>query len=143
MGGVGSIHGHDRRPSGAQSIVATGAAATFWVAGLSSGSLHFGFESAGWGWIAALALASTVLPVSAFLAGLSKVGPATASIVSTVEPMVSVGMAMLWFGERLGVVQFVGGALVLAAVVLLAVKVSGRVPAAEAAAPSPARAIAG
>ncbi len=124
-------------------LVATGAAATFWVAGLSSGSLHFGFESAGWGWIAALALASTVLPVSAFLAGLSKVGPATASIVSTVEPMVSVGMAMLWFGERLGVVQFVGGALVLAAVVLLAVKVSGRVPAAEAAAPSPARAIAG
>jgi drug/metabolite transporter (DMT)-like permease len=60
------------------------------------------------------------------------VGPSTAAIVSTVEPLVSVAMAMLWFGERLGVVQILGGALVLAAVVLLAVKVRDRVPAAEA-----------
>ena len=66
-------------------------------------------------------------------AGLPKVGPSTAAIISTVEPLVSVAMAMLWFGERLGVVQILGGALVLAAVVLLAVKVRGRVPAAESA----------
>jgi drug/metabolite transporter (DMT)-like permease len=124
-------------------LIATGAAATLWTAGLVSGSLDFGFEAGGWGWIAGLALFSTVLPISAFLAGLPKVGPATASIVSTVEPMVSVGMAMVWFGERLGVVQIAGGALVLAAVVLLAVNVRGRVPAADAASPSPARALAG
>jgi drug/metabolite transporter (DMT)-like permease len=124
-------------------LIATGAAATLWTAGLVSGSLDLGFHAAGWGWIAGLAFASTVLPISAFLAGLPKVGPATASIVSTVEPMVSVGMAMLWFGERLGVVQVAGGALVLAAVVLLAVKVRGRVPAAEPATPAPARALAG
>ncbi|MEN3285632.1 MAG: hypothetical protein V7607_6772, partial [Solirubrobacteraceae bacterium] len=107
-------------------LIATGAAATLWTAGLVSGSLDLGFEAGGWGWIAGLALFSTVLPISAFLAGLPKVGPATASIVSTVEPMVSVGMAMVWFGERLGVVQIAGGALVLAAVVLLAVNVRGR-----------------
>jgi drug/metabolite transporter (DMT)-like permease len=124
-------------------LIATGAAATLWTAGLVSGSLGLGFEAGGWGWIAGLALFSTVLPISAFLAGLPKVGPATASIVSTVEPMVSVGMAMVWFGERLGVVQIAGGALVLAAVVLLAVNVRGRVPAAEPAGPSPARALAG
>jgi drug/metabolite transporter (DMT)-like permease len=124
-------------------LIATGAAATLWTAGLVSGSLDLGFGAGGWGWIAGLALFSTVLPISAFLAGLPMVGPATASIVSTVEPMVSVGMAMVWFGERLGVVQIVGGALVLAAVVLLAVNVRGRVPAAEPAGPSPARALAG
>jgi drug/metabolite transporter (DMT)-like permease len=124
-------------------LIATGAAATLWTAGLVSGSLDLGFKAGGWGWIAGLALFSTVLPISAFLAGLPKIGPATASIVSTVEPMVSVGMAMVWFGERLGVVQIAGGALVLAAVVLLAVNVRGRVPAAEPAGPSPARALAG
>jgi drug/metabolite transporter (DMT)-like permease len=124
-------------------LIATGAAATLWTAGLVSGSLDLGFEAGGWGWIAGLALFSTVLPISAFLAGLPKVGPATASIVSTVEPMVSVGMAMVWFGERLGVIQIAGGALVLAAVVLLAVNVRGRVPAAEPAGPAPARALAG
>jgi len=123
-------------------LIATGAACTLWAAGLVSGSLDLGFDAGGWGWIAGLALFSTVLPISAFLAGLPKVGPATGSIVSTVEPMVSVGMAMVWFGERLGVVQIAGGALVLAAVVLLAVKVRGRVPAADAAGPAPARALA-
>jgi drug/metabolite transporter (DMT)-like permease len=123
-------------------LIATGAATTLWLAGLVSGTLDLGFDLAGWGWIVCLALASTVLPISAFLAGLPKVGPATASIVSTVEPMVSVGLAMLVFGERLAAVQVAGGALVLAAVVLLAVKVRGRAPAADPAAPAPARALA-
>jgi drug/metabolite transporter (DMT)-like permease len=124
-------------------LIATGAATTLWAAGLVSGSLHLGFQAGGWGWILGLALVSTVLAISAFLAGLPKIGPATASIVSTVEPIVSVGMAMLWFGERLGVVQIAGGALVLAAVVLLAVKVRSRVPPADAPAPPPARALTG
>jgi drug/metabolite transporter (DMT)-like permease len=123
-------------------LIATGAAVTLWTAGLVSGSLDLGFDPAGWGWILGLALACTVLPISAFLAGLPKVGPATASIVSTVEPMVAVAMAMLWFDERLGVLQVVGGILVLAAVVLLAVKVRSRVPAIDPAAPAAARALA-
>jgi drug/metabolite transporter (DMT)-like permease len=123
-------------------LIATGAAATLWTAGLVSGTIDLGFEPAGWGWIVGLALASTVLPIVAFLAGLPKVGPATASIVSTVEPMVSVAMAMLWFGERLGAVQVVGGALVIIAVVLLAVKVRDRVPALDPAAAAPARTLA-
>jgi drug/metabolite transporter (DMT)-like permease len=130
-------------PFAISALIATGAAATLWLAGLVSGSLDFGFEPAGWGWIAGLALACTVLPISAFLAGLPKVGPAIASIVSTVEPMVSVALAMVWFGERLGAIQVAGGALVLSAVVLLAVKVRTRVPAADAAAAAPARPLAG
>jgi drug/metabolite transporter (DMT)-like permease len=123
-------------------LIATGAAVTLSAAGLVSGTLDLGFETGGWAWIVGLALASTVLPISAFLASLPKVGPSTAAIVSTVEPMVSVAMAMLWFGERLGLIQIVGGALVLAAVVLLAVKVKGRVPAAESTAAATARALA-
>jgi drug/metabolite transporter (DMT)-like permease len=123
-------------------LIATGAAATLWTAGLVSGSLRLDFETAGWGWIAALALGSTVLSISAFLAGLPKIGPSSASIVSTVEPIVSVAMAMLWFDERLDAVQFAGGALVIAAVVLLAAKVRTRATAADAARPSAARAFA-
>jgi drug/metabolite transporter (DMT)-like permease len=123
-------------------LIATGAAVTLSAAGLVSGTLDLGFETGGWAWIVGLALASTVLPISAFLASLPKVGPSTAAIVSTVEPMVSVAMAMLWFGERLGLIQIVGGALVLAAVVLLAVKVKGRVPAPESTAAATARALA-
>lgn len=106
-------------------LIATGAATTLTLAGIVTGSLHLRFEAAGWAWIAALALVSTVVAVSAFLAGLPKVGPATAAITSTIEPVVTVSMAMLLFDERLGAVQIAGGALVLAAVVLLAAKVRG------------------
>jgi drug/metabolite transporter (DMT)-like permease len=138
-------HGVTQRsdPFHLSAIIATGAAATFWTVGLASGSLDLGFDRAGWGWIVSLALISTVIPISAFLSGLPKVGPSTAAIVSTVEPIVSVAMAMLWFGERLGAIQIAGGALVLAAVVLLAVKVRDRVPAAEATGPAATRALAG
>jgi drug/metabolite transporter (DMT)-like permease len=124
-------------------LIATGAAVTLTAAGLVSGSLDLGFDAAGWGWIVTLALPSTVVPIVAFLAGLPKIGPATTSIVSTVEPMVSVAVAMLWFGEHLGAVQVAGGALVLTAVVLLAVKVRAHDVAAVPAPPAPARPFAG
>jgi drug/metabolite transporter (DMT)-like permease len=123
-------------------LITTGAALSVTAAGLAGGSLDLGFEPAGWAWIAALALVSTVVAASAFLIALPDVGPATASIVSTVEPVVTVAMAMLCFGERLGGVQVAGGALVLAAVVLLAAKVRVRGPAPHTAGAAPARAFA-
>ena len=46
-------------------------------------------------------------------------GPTAASILSTVEPLVTVILAFIVFGETLGVVQIAGGALVLAAVLVL------------------------
>ena len=80
--------------------------------------------------------------MSAFLAGVVRVGPATASIVSTVEPVVTVATAMAVFGERLGPLQMAGGAFVLGAVVLLQAKVRARDPAAHATTATPARALA-
>ena len=62
---------------------------------------------------------STVLAVSAFFAGLRRVGPSEAAILSTFEPPVTVALAFVALGERLTVAQLFGGALVLAAVVLL------------------------
>jgi drug/metabolite transporter (DMT)-like permease len=123
-------------------LIATGAATSFAIVGVITGSLQLGIAATGWLWIAALALLSTIVAISAFLTGLPKVGPATASIASTVEPVVTVGLAMLVFGERLRGVQLAGGALVILAVILLAAKVRFRGPASETAAPAPARALA-
>jgi len=81
------------------------------------GSLHYG--SGGLVWIVAIAIASTVAPVVAFMLGLRSVGASTASIVSTFEPVVTVALAVALFGEGLGPVQAFGGALVLGAVVVL------------------------
>ena len=124
-------------------LISTGAAASFAAVGAASGSLHLHLAPTAYAWIGALALVSTVVAISAFLVGLPKVGPATASIVSTIEPVVTVGLAMLCFGERLGGVQVAGGALVLIAVILLAAKVRLRAPSSQAPVAAPARALAG
>ena len=100
-------------------LVLTGATASFAVTGLVTGSLDLALSGEAWLWLVAIALVSTVVAVSAFFAGLRRVGPSEAAILSTFEPPVTVVLAFLVLGERLTPLQLVGGALVLAAVVLL------------------------
>jgi drug/metabolite transporter (DMT)-like permease len=97
--------------------VCTGAASAFLVVVLVRGAVVPTTE--GLAWTSALAVFSTVMPIVCFFAGLALVGPSTASIVSTIEPPVTVGLAWLVFSETLGTLQLAGGALVLSAVVLL------------------------
>jgi drug/metabolite transporter (DMT)-like permease len=103
-------------------LVTTGAAVTFGIAGAATGSLDTGFANEGWGWLAAIAIVSTVTPIVLFFAGLRRVGPSMAAILSTLEPPTTVAFAFLVFGESLTGVQIAGGALVLAAVVALQLK---------------------
>ena len=100
-------------------LVLTGATASFTVAGLVTGSLDLALSGEAWLWLILIALVSTVVAVSAFFAGLRRVGPSEAAILSTFEPPVTVALAFLVLGERLTPAQLLGGALVLAAVVLL------------------------
>jgi drug/metabolite transporter (DMT)-like permease len=105
------------RPTVLSALVCTGAAAALIAGAALLGQLRLGeLTVAGWGWLACLAVVSTVGAISLLFAGLRRVGPTTASILSTVEPLVTVLLAFLVFGEMLGAVQLVGGALVLAAV---------------------------
>ncbi|MEA2340240.1 MAG: hypothetical protein QOG11_317 [Solirubrobacteraceae bacterium] len=137
--------GGDLEPLELAALIATGAAAALAVAGLASGSLHpeaLGLRA--WADAAALAALCTVLPMVTLYAGLRRVGPATASIVSCAEPVLTVALAVALLGERLGPVQAVGGALVVLAVLLLQRRGTVHVdaPSARLAAPAPARALA-
>jgi drug/metabolite transporter (DMT)-like permease len=108
-------------PSVLSALVCTGAAVSLTAGAALLGQLRLGeLTLAGWGWLACLAVVSTVAAVSLLFAGLRRVGPTTASILSTVEPVVTVVLAYLVFGELLGAVQVLGGALVIAAVLTLA-----------------------
>ncbi|WP_247364324.1 DMT family transporter, partial [Ralstonia pseudosolanacearum] len=73
------------------------------------------------GWAAALAIAglSTVIAILAFFAGLQRLGAAQASMLSTLEPVVTVALAALLLGESIGAAQMAGGALILAGVLWL------------------------
>jgi drug/metabolite transporter (DMT)-like permease len=99
--------------------IISAAAAVFTGAGLLGGSLRFTFGPEGWAVIVAIALVCTVLPVAAFVVGLARLGPARASILSTVEPLVTIALAALALGERISATQIVGGALILSAVLAL------------------------
>jgi drug/metabolite transporter (DMT)-like permease len=106
------------RPDVLTALVCTGAAIPLTLGSALLGELRPGDLTAeGWGWIACLAVVSTVVAISLFFAGLQRVGPTTASILATVEPLATVMLAWLVFGETLGSVQLAGGALVLAAVI--------------------------
>jgi drug/metabolite transporter (DMT)-like permease len=108
------------RPRVLSALVCSGAAATLTIGSALLGELRPGeLTVAGWGWLGCLAVVSTVASISLFFAGLRRVGPTTASILATVEPLVTVLLAFLVFGEALGTVQIFGGALVLAAVLVL------------------------
>ena len=110
-------------------LVCTGAATTLTVAGLAGGGLAPDRVTAeGWVWLACLAVVSTVGAISLFFAGLRRVGPSAASILSTIEPVVTVALAFVVFGESLGPAQLLGGALVLSAVLAVRAPLRVRVP---------------
>lgn len=76
-------------------------------------------EATAWLALIGVALIGTVLAVVTFFAALKLLGPNDTSVVSTVEPVVSVGAAALFLGERLSGWQVLGGGIVLVAVIAL------------------------
>ncbi len=110
----------DRDPLLVSAQVVTGAALCFLGYGLTTGSIDLALSAQAWVATVAIAILSTVVPIVAFLKGMQLVGVGTATILSTCEPVVTVGLAMLVLGERLAPVQLLGGAIVLAALAGLA-----------------------
>jgi drug/metabolite transporter (DMT)-like permease len=107
-------------PAVLSALVCSGATVSLATGSALLGQLRPGeVTAAGWGWLASIAVVSTVAAIGLFFAGLRRVGPTTASILATVEPLVTVLLAFLVFSETLRPVQIVGGAFVLAAVLVL------------------------
>lgn len=97
----------------------------FAAAGLSAGALmvlngpRLPSSGAGWSAMAAMIGFSTILSVVTFLAGLERVGPTNAALVSMLEPVVTVLLATWVLNETLPPVTLLGGGLILMAVLLL------------------------
>ena len=74
----------------------------------------------GWGAVVSISLFSTVLAIVGFLAAMQRLGAADAATFSTLEPIVTVLLAALFLGEKIGLCQALGGVIILAAVIVLA-----------------------
>ena len=101
-------------------LVCSGAAVTLTAGSALLGELRPGdLTLTGWAWIVCIAVVCTVAALGLFFAGLRRVGPTTASVLSTVEPVVTVTLAYVTFGDVLGAAQLLGGLVVLSGVLVL------------------------
>ncbi|MCO1655571.1 DMT family transporter [Pseudonocardia sp. S2-4] len=100
-------------------LVMSGAALTLTARALATGGVELGFGLRGWFWLVCIAVVSTVVAMLTFFAGLRRIGPSSAAILSTFEPVVTTALAALALGEFLTPVQLAGGLLVLSCVVVV------------------------
>jgi drug/metabolite transporter (DMT)-like permease len=112
--------GAETRPAVAAAIMIS---ATFVVVALLAAAtgepiVPWRVPGGAWYGLAGIAVFSTAVAISAFYAGTARIGAAQAALVSTVEPVWTISLAALLFGERLSTVQLVGGALVIAGVIV-------------------------
>lgn len=110
---------HRLPPVVLSALVMTGAAGALAARAAVTGGVDLHFTTAGWFWLACIAVVSTVTAMLTFFAGLQRTGPSTAAILSTFEPVVTTALAALTLGESLTPVQLAGGALVLSSVAVL------------------------
>jgi drug/metabolite transporter (DMT)-like permease len=97
----------------------SGAAVAFCLLAALNHELALPRNASGWAVAVGIALFPTMLAISLFMAGLPRVGAARAALVSTVEPVITVVLAVVLLGDRLAAVQVMGGVLVLLAVIVI------------------------
>lgn len=76
-------------------------------------------EPQAWVWILLGGITGAAIPTTAFVTGIGLIGPSRAAILMTLEPLVAITLAALLLGEQPSPLQFLGGAAVLAAAVIL------------------------
>src|SRR5438093_8083116 len=106
-------------PVSATAVIMTSAAAVWTAYASINGQLAVDWTIPRIVLIASFAVVGTTIPVLTFILGLRLVGPSRAAILSTFEPASTVLLAVIILGEIANPIQYVGGALILASVVLL------------------------
>lgn len=107
-------------PAPAAAIMVSATAAAWWATALAAGRpvLPSQVPDEAWVPLVGVGFVATALAIQAFYAGARRIGAAQASLVSTVEPVYTIVLASLLFGEMLAPVQLVGGVLAIAGVVI-------------------------
>jgi drug/metabolite transporter (DMT)-like permease len=101
------------------SVIIFASAGTVYGILMSFNGMHLPSTDSGWVNILGIVLIATVIPVVTFLAGLERIGPTNAAMLSTLEPVVTVLLAAWIFGERLQSIALFGGGMILIAVIML------------------------
>jgi drug/metabolite transporter (DMT)-like permease len=101
------------------SIIILSAAAVLGCIALARGDAWPNTPHAWWG-IILLAVVSTVISITAVLVGLARIGPVRTSMISTLEPVVTVIVGAAFMNEAMSAVQVAGGVLIVTAAIVIA-----------------------
>jgi drug/metabolite transporter (DMT)-like permease len=94
-------------------LTMSGAALVFLAGGVAGDGSSLALSAAALAAIAAMAVLSTVVATTLFLAGLRRLPPARAAMLATAEPVVTMALAIVTLGEVPQWSQAAGGALIL------------------------------
>jgi drug/metabolite transporter (DMT)-like permease len=112
--------GAETRPAVAGALMLTGTFAVVGALAVLAGEpvLPGQVPAGAWFGLLGIAIFSTAVAISAFYAATARIGAAQTALVSTIEPVWTITLATLLFGESLAPLQLVGGALVIGGVIL-------------------------
>ena len=96
------------------------AAISYGLVGGVTNMIHLSFGLIGWFWVVMLTITSTVGGLPLFFIGLSIIGPSKAALLSLLEPLTSIFVSLVLFGNSLTALQWFGGLLILVATVITA-----------------------
>ncbi|HET7838967.1 MAG TPA: DMT family transporter [Rectinemataceae bacterium] len=106
-------------PIRATALIMLVAAASYWVLTFATGTAKLPGTGASVLGILCVGSIATVLPITTLFAAMKRIGASDTSLVSTLEPVLTIALSAIIIGERLGTAQAIGGCLILAAVVVL------------------------
>lgn len=109
----------DADPIVTTTYVCVSAAAVFVLVGCVSGTLILNLPPQGWLAIIGIALLPTIVGIMGFFAGMSRIGATNASIISTLEPVITVLLSVALLNEEITPLQVSGGVLILGGILIL------------------------
>jgi drug/metabolite transporter (DMT)-like permease len=100
-------------------VVCFGCAFIFLILSLSSGSFVLPYSTKCWLYFLALGIFATALPIQLMLEGLKYISSMRASVISVLEPLVTVFVGVLLLDESVSHLQMLGAFIILGSALLV------------------------
>ena len=117
---VGREAGDGADAAAVTALMITATAATYWLGALALGVpvAPDRIPAAAWPGLVGVGVVATFVAIQTFYAGARRIGAAQAALVSTIEPIWTIALAGILFGQSLGPTQLLGGAFIIVGVLI-------------------------
>ena len=95
---------------------------SFFAYSFLKGEVNFDLDYRVWVGITVIGIFSTAISIIALSEGIKLIGPSKASIICTFEPVEGVILSMIFFGEKLSLIQSLGVIFVITGIIMINIK---------------------